>query len=82
MMKRLFVVRNSKGNVVGIGDDYREGCEEYCASEFHFADKMVAKGYREHLGGVENGFHISRGPDHIGKHSGYHIPYMRRQPKK
>lgn len=46
----------------------------------YFSNKMTAKAYRDNLGGVEAGVHISKGPDHIGNH-GHSVPRMRRQPK-
>lgn len=46
-----------------------------------FENKMDAKGLRDAKGGVECGFRVSLGPDHIGKHSGGGVPRMRRQPK-
>lgn len=66
-MKRLFCVKDSKGkNAV------------HMANQQYFDNKQVAKAFRDSL---EGSHHVSRGPDHIGKHSGYGVPRMRRQPK-
>jgi len=64
-MKRLFVVKDSKGKVV---------------SKDSFDDKMRAKAFRDLLGGIEHGYYVSRGKDHIGVH-GNSLCRMRRQPK-
>lgn len=44
------------------------------------SNKMDAKTERDLLGGVDAGFRVSRGKDHIGNH-GHSVPVMRRQPK-
>jgi hypothetical protein len=48
-----------------------------------FCDKQLAKAIRDEAGGVEGGFTVGRGPDHMGKHgdSPNGVPMMRRQPK-
>jgi hypothetical protein len=54
-MKRLFVVRNAKGENIG-----------QC---MYYADKMEAKKDRDHLNsGDKTIAWIGRGPDHIGPH--------------
>ena len=34
----------------------------------HYENKECAKMYRDELGGIEAGYTIGRGPDHIGSH--------------
>lgn len=54
-MKRLFVVKNDKGNVVN-GDD---------SQPVYFEQKSEAKKYRDSLDGKHT---VSTGPDHSGLH--------------
>lgn len=63
-MKRLFCVKNSKGKII----EWETGA--------YFDNKQDAKEFRNHVPGA----HVSRGPDHIGKH-GHKVARMRRQPK-
>jgi len=75
-MERLFCVKDSKSKKVDLitltGAPYKHGKYVDC--------KKHAKWCRDEFGGVEKGFRVSRGPDHIGKH-GHTIPRMRRQPQ-
>jgi hypothetical protein len=72
-MKRLFCVKNSKGKKIPLSTF------GYVYEGVYTDSKEHAKAVRDEVGGVEKGFHISRGPDHIGKH-GHTVPRMRRQP--
>jgi len=68
-MKRLFCVRDNKGKV---------------HDNAYYGDKPSAKYVRNALNNTGKGkpYTVSRGLDHMGKHSGYGVPRMRRQPKK
>lgn len=70
-MKRLFCVKHTHNPkaVKAVGID--------C----FFDNKPEAKQARDSVGGVDAGFYVSRGPDHIGKHGQGKVPYMRRQPR-
>ena len=43
-------------------------------------NKMDAKRTRDELGGIAEGFHVSRGVDNLPSPTG--VPRMRRQPKR
>ncbi|NIP43111.1 MAG: hypothetical protein GWO28_10485 [candidate division Zixibacteria bacterium] len=75
-MKRLFCVKNTntKHKLYPLSD---KAAGEV---QFYTDDKMFAKGMRDALGGVDKGFHVSHGPDHMGKH-GNRLSRMRLQPK-
>jgi len=45
-----------------------------------FDNKIDAKTLRDSLGGPEKGYHVQRGPAHMGKHGMGRVPRMRRQP--
>lgn len=67
-MKRLFCVKNGRGNII----DNPKGGQ-------YFDDKMEAKAFRNSL--VEYPpYTVSRGPDHIGPR-GHTVKRMRLQPK-
>ena len=70
MMKRLFKVVDSKGRMLGGATDTN-----------YFESKQEAKAVRDRINAAGENFHVSRGPDHMGKHSGFSVPRMRRQPK-
>ncbi len=83
-MKRLFCVKKN-GNKVKLSYDWvldKMHHKSVNTDLLHTNSKAVAKEWRDQLGGANAGFTVSRGPDHIGKHSGYKVPMMRRQPKK
>ena len=69
-MKKLFIIKN-----------IRPGEVKRAGVDVPFDNKMEAKRVRDMVGGVEKGFYISRGPDHIGPHGQGKTPKMRRQPK-
>lgn len=74
-MKRLFCVKDKNSKLQPLGTFGNKDEPVYTD------DKQHAKHVRDELGGVKAGYHVSRGPDHIGKHSGFGVPRMRRQPK-
>lgn len=76
-MKRLFCVKNvaTRHKLYPMSEKDADG-----NAQFYTDDKMFAKDLRDALGGVGQGYHISRGPDHIGKH-GHGIARMRLKPK-
>ena len=82
-MKRLFCVRTRANKIFNINRDFAEAYPEYKYGISHdgsfFEVKSTAKKFRDLVGGVERGFYISRGPDHMGKH-GHSLAKMRRQP--
>jgi hypothetical protein len=77
-IKRLFCVKNGKGKMqIPHGN---LATDAYDSSGF-FKSKSEAKKFRDSLGsGVDAGFYVSRGPDHIGTH-GNKICRYRLQPK-
>lgn len=73
-MKRLFAVRNVQGKLVTRDVVLNDGNK----SPYYFDNKQGAKLCRNEMG---EGYFVTRGPDHMGKHSGYRVPRMRRQPR-
>jgi hypothetical protein len=76
-MKRLFCVKSNKDNSI-IPYPLDMGNNMVVQTKY-FGNKRLAKEWRLELGGVSVA-HVSRGPDHIGKH-GHRIARMRLQPK-
>lgn len=73
-MKRLFAVRNVSGKLATRNQLLDDGDN----TPYYFEQKAGAKLCRNELG---EGWHVTRGPDHMGKHSGYPVPRMRRKPR-
>jgi len=73
-MKRLFGIRNNEGKLV----THKQVTEGGGPLPCYFNNKVKAKHCRNTLG---EGYHITRGPDHMGRH-GHRIARMRLQPKK
>jgi hypothetical protein len=69
-MKRLFCIKHVSDPkaVKSIGLDT------------YWESKAEAKAARDEANKIKPGFHVSRGPDHIGKHGHTSVPRMRRQP--
>lgn len=71
-MKRLFAVRDNSGKLFH-GEDGKPA---------YFNNKEWAKEFRDAQNKNKKGSvaFVTRGPDHMGKHSGHRVPRMRRQP--
>ena len=67
-MKRLFCVK--QGNkTVPFSEAFLLQDSSYKATEKVYTDsKIVAKAFRDYLGGQSKGFYVSRGIDHVGVH--------------
>lgn len=65
-MKRLFCLKDQRGKIH--------------ANAF-YENKMECKKIRDELNKEGVVWHVSRGPDHMGKHGMGRVPYMRRQPR-
>lgn len=79
-MKRLFFIRKPNGKMYNPDSQFIDFYHDGSMSvEGYFHNKMDAKIVRNALGGVEAGYHVSRGPDHIGPHGEQPYPKMRRQ---
>lgn len=78
-MKRLFCVSKPNGKMM----KDPAGVAHHGDGVFYTESKSHAKEVRDYMNKQHptGGYYVSRGPDHIGKHSGYRIPRMRRQPK-
>ena len=70
-MKRLFMVRDSKGKAV----------MTVTKQPLYLADKGLAKQVRDEENRTGVGYHVALGPDHMGYHGQGRVPRMRRQPK-
>lgn len=79
IMKRLFCVKKPNGRVVQLDDiPHSLGYDITHKDGAYFQSKHHAKVLRDLLG---EGYYVSHGPDHIGKHGHTSVPKMRRQPK-